>query len=385
MAEAALGDLLVADFSRVLAGPLCAQTLADLGADVIKVERPGSGDDTRQWGPPFVDQGSTYYLGLNRGKRSLALDLRDLSDQRLARELCARADVVLESFRPGTMQRLGLGYETVREDNPAVVYTSISAFGSGEPARDLPGYDLLVQAMSGYMSITGESGGRPLKPGTALADMITGLYATIGTLAALEARRATGAGQLVEVSLIDSALASLLNLGSSFLNTGEVPGRLGTQHPSIAPYETFRTADRDIALAGGNDAIFERLCEVLGRPGLARDPRFATNAARVEHRAQLAAELETAFAADRAEAWAERLNAAGVPAGPVNDVGEAYAFAERLGLQPVVELEGVRTARSPLRMLGTPIRPRRRPPRLGEHDAELRAWLSSPRSEGAAP
>lgn len=385
MAEAALGDLLVADFSRVLAGPLCAQTLADLGADVIKVERPGSGDDTRQWGPPFVDQGSTYYLGLNRGKRSLALDLRDLSDRRLARELCARADVVLESFRPGTMQRLGLGYETVREDNPAVVYTSISAFGSGEPARDLPGYDLLVQAMSGYMSITGESGGRPLKPGTALADMITGLYATIGTLAALEARRATGAGQLVEVSLIDSALASLLNLGSSFLNTGEVPGRLGTQHPSIAPYETFRTADRDIALAGGNDAIFERLCEVLGRPGLARDPRFATNAARVEHRAQLAAELETAFAADRAEAWAERLNAAGVPAGPVNDVGEAYAFAERLGLQPVVELEGVRTARSPLRMLGTPIRPRRRPPRLGEHDAELRAWLSSPRSEGAAP
>jgi crotonobetainyl-CoA:carnitine CoA-transferase CaiB-like acyl-CoA transferase len=282
------------------------------------------------------------------------------------------------------MERLGLGYEIVREDNPAVVYTSISAFGSGEPARDLPGYDLLVQAMSGYMSITGEAGGRALKPGTALADMITGLYATIGTLAALEARRASGAGQLVEVSLIESALASLLNLGSSFLNTGEVPARMGTQHPSIAPYETFRTADREIALAGGNDAIFGRLCAVLGRPELASDPRFATNAARVEHREQLADELESAFAAGSAAAWSERLNAAGVPAGPVNDVGEAYAFAERLGLDPVAELEGVRTARSPLRMRGTPVRPSRRPPRLGEHDAELRAWLSSRPSEGAA-
>lgn len=385
MSDGALEGVLVADFSRVLAGPLCSQTLADLGAEVVKVERPGSGDDTRQWGPPFVEQGSTYYLGLNRGKRSLALDLRDRSDRRLARELCARADVVLESFRPGTMERHGLGYETVREDNPAVVYTSISAFGSGEPARGLPGYDLLVQAMSGYMSITGEPGGRALKPGTALADMITGLYATIGTLAALRARRATGAGQLVEVSLIDSALSSLLNLGSSFLNTGEVPARMGTRHPSIAPYETFRASDRDIALAGGNDAIFGRLCEVLGRPDLVSDPRFATNAARVAHREQLADALESALAQDSADAWSERLNAAGVPAGPVNDVGEAYAFAERLGLEPVAELDGVRTARSPLRMRGTPVLPRRRPPRLGEHDAELRAWLSSPRSEGAAP
>lgn len=385
MSETALEGLLVADFSRVLAGPLCSQTLADLGADVIKVERPGSGDDTRQWGPPFVEQGSTYHLGLNRGKRSLVLDLRDTADQRLARELCARADVVVESFRPGTMQRLGLGYETVRADNPAVVYTSISAFGSGDAARELPGYDLLVQAMSGYMSITGEADGRALKPGTALADMITGLYATIGTLAAIEARRRTGEGQLVEVSLIDSALASLLNLGSSFLNTGEIPARMGTQHPSIAPYETFRAADREIALAGGNDAIFGRLCDVIGRPDLASDARFVTNAARVAHRDELADELESAFAAGTANEWADRLNAAGVPTGPVNDVGEAYAFAERLGLDPVTELDGVRTARSPLRMAGTPARPERRPPRLGEHDAELRAWLSSPRSGGAAP
>ena len=378
MPDAALQGLLVADFSRVLAGPLCTQTLGDLGADVIKVERPGTGDDTRQWGPPFVEEGSTYYLGLNRNKRSLVLDLRDDADNQLARELCARADVVLESFRPGAMDRLGLGYDAVREQNPGVVYTSISAFGSGEATRRLPGYDLLVQAMSGYMSVTGEPDGRALKPGTALADMISGLYATIGTLAALQSRAQSGTGQHVEVSLMDSALASLLNLGSSFLNTGVVPGRSGTAHPSIAPYETFATADRDIALAGGNDAIFERLCGVLGRPELASDPRFATNAERVGHRSELAAELEAAFAGDSADAWAERLNAAGVPAGPVNDIGEAFSLAERLGLQPVGEIDGVRVARSPLRLTETPADLRRRPPRLGEHDDELRDWLSRP-------
>jgi len=378
MPDAALQGLLVADFSRVLAGPLCTQTLGDLGADVVKVERPGTGDDTRQWGPPFVAEGSTYYLGLNRGKRSLVLDLRDPEDNALAQELCARADVVLESFRPGAMDRLGLGYEAVRERNPGVVYTSISAFGSGEATRELPGYDLLVQAMSGYMSITGAADGHALKPGTALADMLTGLYATIGTLAALQARERSGTGQHVEVSLMDSALASLLNLGSSFLTTGTVPSRSGNRHPSIAPYETFAAADRDIALAGGNDAIFERLCGVLGRPELATDPRFATNADRVGNRDALGAELEAAFAGDTAAAWAERLNAAGVPAGPVNDVGEAFALAERLGLEPVTELEGVRTTRSPLRLSATPAEPARRPPRLGEHDAELRAWLSRP-------
>ena len=378
MPHAALDGLLVADFSRVLAGPLCTQTLGDLGADVVKVERPETGDDTRQWGPPFVDEGSTYYLGLNRNKRSLVLDLRDETDNALAQELCARADVVLESFRPGAMERLGLGYAAVRSRNPGVIYTSISAFGSGEPTRGLPGYDLLVQAMSGYMSITGAPDGHALKPGTALADMLTGLYATIGTLAALQARERSGTGQHVEVSLMDSALASLLNLGSSFLNTGVVPGRSGNRHPSIAPYETFAAADRDIALAGGNDVIFERLCGVLGRPELAHDPRFATNADRVGNREALGAELEAAFAGDTAEAWAERLNAAGVPAGPVNDVGEAFALAERLGLEPVAELDGVRTARSPLRLSETPARSRLRPPRLGEHDGELRAWLSRP-------
>ncbi len=385
MPDAALRGLLVADFSRVLAGPLCTQTLGDLGADVVKVERPGTGDDTRQWGPPFVAEGSTYHLGLNRNKRSLVLDLRDPGDNALAVELCARADVVLESFRPGAMDRLGLGYDAVSERNPSVVYTSISAFGSGEATRALPGYDLLIQAMSGYMSITGDPDGDALKPGTALADMLTGLYATIGTLAALQARERSGRGQHVEVSLMDSALASLLNLGSSYLNTGAVPARKGNRHPSIAPYETFAAADRPLALAGGNDAIFERLCGVLGRPELAGDPRFATNAERVGHREELAAELEAAFAGDTAAAWAERLNAAGVPAGPVNDVGEAFGLAEQLGLEPVSELDGVRTTRSPLRLSATPAAMRLRPPRLGEHDAELREWLRRPfRKPGVA-
>ncbi len=304
MAPAALDGLLVADFTRVLAGPLCTQTLADLGAEVVKVERPGAGDDTREWGPPFVAEGSTYFLGLNRGKRSLALDLGDPEDAALALELCARADVVIESFRPGTMDRLGLGWEAVRERNAAAVYTSISAFGSGEATRELPGYDLLVQAMCGYMSITGEPDGRPMKPGTALVDMITGLYAAIGTLAALAARERSGTGQRVEVSLMDAGLAALLNRGSSFLGTGEVPRRSGNRHPSIAPYETFRTADHDLALAGGNDAIFARLCTVIGRPELARDPRFAANRDRVAHREALAGELEAAFAARGAAEWA---------------------------------------------------------------------------------
>ncbi|HVP01800.1 MAG TPA: CoA transferase, partial [Solirubrobacteraceae bacterium] len=341
MARTALDGLLVADFSRVLAGPLCSQNLGDLGADVIKVERPGAGDDTRQWGPPFVAEGSTYYLSLNRNKRSLVLDLRDPADLELARVLCTRADVVLESFRPGTMERHGLGYETVRERNPGVVYTSISAFGSGPATRELPGYDLLVQAMCGYMSITGEPDGRPMKPGTALIDMLTGLYATIGTLAALQARARDGHGQHVEVSLMDTGLAALLGLASSYLNTGEVPHRSGNRHPSIAPYETFAAAGGDLAIAGGNDAIFERLCDVLERPALARDPRFATNAARVAHRDELAAELEAALARRPAAEWAERLNAAGVPAGPVNDVAQGFALAERLGIGPVLELDGV--------------------------------------------
>jgi crotonobetainyl-CoA:carnitine CoA-transferase CaiB-like acyl-CoA transferase len=373
----ALDGLLVADFSRVLAGPLCTQTLGDLGADVVKVERPGAGDDTRTWGPPWVADGATYYLGLNRNKRSIALDLADVGDARLARRLAERADVLVESFRPGTIDRLGLGYETVAASNPRVVYCSISAFGSGEQAARLPGYDLLLQAMSGLMSVTGEPEGRPLKVGAALIDMVCGLYATTAVLAALQARERTGRGQHVEVSLMDSALAGLLNQASAHLNAGVVPGRLGNRHPSIAPYETFRAADGDFAVAVGNDAIFGRLCEAIGRPELAGDERFATNASRLEHREELGALLEGAFHAEPAAEWVQRLSAAGVPAGPINDIAQAFAFAQALGLEPVWESDGVRTVRSPIRMSDTPTEPRRRPPALGEHDDELRAWLAT--------
>jgi crotonobetainyl-CoA:carnitine CoA-transferase CaiB-like acyl-CoA transferase len=374
----ALDGILVADFSRVLAGPLCTMTLGDLGADVVKVERPDGGDDTRAWGPPWHDEGATYYLGLNRNKRSLTLDLKDPGDLALAQRLAARADVVVESFRPGTIDRLGLGYDdVVAAGNRGVVYCSISAFGTGERAAALPGYDLLLQAMSGLMSVTGESDGRPLKVGAALIDMICGLYASTAVLAALHARTETGEGQRVHVSLMDSALAALLNQGSGFLNAGVVPGRLGNRHPSITPYETFRAADGDFAVACGNDALFRRLCGAIDRDDLPGDERFASNEARLEHRDALTAELEAAFAGAPADEWVARLGAAGVPAGPINDVGAAFAFADELGLEPAVDVDGVRTVRSPMTLSATPAAVRRRPPRLGEHDAEIRAWLQS--------
>jgi crotonobetainyl-CoA:carnitine CoA-transferase CaiB-like acyl-CoA transferase len=385
MTAPALHGLLVADLSRVLAGPLCTMTLGDLGADVIKVERPDGGDDTRAWGPPFVDEGATYYLALNRNKRSVTLDLKAPEDLALARELCARADVVVESFRPGTADRLGLGHEAVARENPGVVYCSISAFGSGERAAALPGYDLLLQAMSGLMSVTGEPGGRPLKVGAPLIDVMCGLHATVGVLAALRARERDGRGQRVEVSLMDTALSGLLNQAAAHVNTGAVPGRLGTRHPSIVPYETYPAADGDFAVAVGNDALFRRLCAVVGRPELAQDERYATNAGRLEHRDELGAELAATFAAAPAADWVARLSAAGVPAGPINDVEQAFAFAAGLGLEPVDETGGVRTVRSPLRLAATPAAVRRRPPRLGEHSDEIRAWLSrDPPSPGGS-
>ena len=337
--------VLVADFSRVLAGPIATQTLADLGADVIKVERPGTGDDTRGWGP-------SYFLGLNRGKRSVALDLKDPADHALARELVARADVVVESFRPGVWERFALG-------DPKRVSCHITAFGQ----NDLPGYDLLLQALSGLMHVTGEEDGRPLKVGAAVIDLVSGLYATIAILAAL--REDAPTPRRVEVSLMDSALVTLLNQATSFLNEGTSPRRQGNRHPSIAPYETFG----DMAVACGNDAMFARLCSVVGRDDLAA--RFPTNAERLEHRDEIAAALEAAFATGGD--WVARLTAAGVPAGTVNDVPAAFAFAESLGLDPVWELDGVRTVRSPLRGLAEPTS---RPPLLDEHGDAIRSWLA---------
>src|SRR3954451_10765666 len=378
-----LDGLLVADFSRVLAGPFAAMTLGDLGADVIKVERPGGGDDTRAWGPPWRErsgdepsgrgsQDSTYYLGLNRNKRSVALDLADEGDRALARSLGERADVLIESFRPGLMASWGLGGDAVRERNPRLVSCSITAFGSSERAAGLPGYDLLLQAMGGLMSVTGEAGGAPVKVGAAVVDLVCGLLAVAGIEAALVERDRTGAGRHVEVSLLDSVLTSLLNQGSGWVSAGAEPSRRGNRHPSIVPYETYDAADRPFAVAVGNDRLFGRLCAAIGRPELARDERFATNAARVAHLEALGEALEAVFQTRPAEHWVDALRAANVPVGPINRVSEAYALAESLGLEPVQEVDGLPLARPPVGTL------RHRPPRLDEHGDEIRAWLARP-------
>jgi crotonobetainyl-CoA:carnitine CoA-transferase CaiB-like acyl-CoA transferase len=372
-----LEGILVADFSRVLAGPFASMTLGDLGADVIKVERPGAGDDTRAWGPPWRDEQSTYFLGLNRNKDSLALDLADPGDRDLARRLGERADVLIESFRPGLMASWGLDGDTLRERNPKLVSCSITAFGSGEGAAELPGYDLLLQAMGGLMSVTGEPDGRPLKVGTAVVDLVCGLHAVVGIQAALLERAHTGRGRHVEVSLMDAVLASLLNQGSGWALAGENPGRRGNRHPSIAPYETFQAADRPFALAVGNDRLFARMCEAIGLPELPRDERFATNSARVAHVDELGERLEGVFRTRPAADWVELLRSVSVPIGPINTVAEAYELAASLGLEPTEEVDGMPLPRPAVRFDG--VRPpiRARPPRLDEHGAEVRAWLES--------
>ena len=380
----ALDGILVADFTRVLAGPYATMLLADLGAEVVKVERPDGGDDTRAWGPPYAADGeATYFLAVNRNKSSVALDLRVDEGWEAARALAARADVLVENFRSGTMERLGLGYETLRRENPGLVYCSITGFGSGAGAA-LPGYDLLVQAVGGLMSITGPEPGQPTKAGVALVDVITGLHASVGILAALRHRERTGQGQRVEVNLLSSLLSALANQASAYLGAGVVPGILGNRHPSIAPYEVFPTADRPLVVAVGNDRQFASLVTILGRPELAGDPRFATNTARVRNRDELTAILTDALRRRGADEWFDLLAGASVPAGPINDVAEAFALAERLGLEPSVELgrpgetTRVRQVASPIRLSETPARYETAPPRLGEDTTEIRTIALSP-------
>ncbi|GAA4607976.1 formyl-CoA transferase [Actinoplanes octamycinicus] len=361
-----LAGLVVADLSRVLAGPLATMTLADLGATVVKVERPGTGDDTRSWGPPWGARSSSYFEGLNRSKYSIALDFADPDDRATARELAARADVVVQNLK---LTRFDLDYESVAAANPGVVYCSITGFGAD---AELPGYDFLVQAVGGLMSITGEAGGEPLKVGVALVDVLTAKDATIGILAALHRRRATGLGDHVQVDLMSSLLGGLVNQASGYLATGVAPGRMGNRHPSIAPYETLRCADGPIAVACGNDRQFARLCAVLGVPGLAADPRFADNPSRVAHREALAGLLEAALAEDAAAVWEERLTAAGVAAGVVRDIGEALSRAADLGLDPVVDGQ----IRHPVRYGSGSVAAPAPPPALGEHTSRVRAWLA---------
>src|SRR3954463_10254431 len=330
-----LTGLLVADFSRVLAGPYATMLLADLGAEVVKVEGP-LGDDTRSWMPPVRNGVSTYYLGVNRNKRSVALDLKDPDDRAVAHELARRADVVVENFRTGSLARFDLDYESVAATNPRVVYASITGFGPQPGGAELPGYDLIVQALSGLMSLTGDPGGEPFRAGISVFDVMAGLHATIGVLSALNLRHETGRGQHVEVNLLSSALSGLVNHASAVVAGGVVPFRMGNSHPSLFPYEPLPCADGDLIITAGNSGQFRRLVEVRGVPELADDPRFSRNEDRTANRDQLRPLLVERLRTRTKLEWFRDIIAAGVPCGPINTIDQGFAFAEEVGLDPVV-------------------------------------------------
>jgi crotonobetainyl-CoA:carnitine CoA-transferase CaiB-like acyl-CoA transferase len=385
----ALGGLLVADFGRVLAGPYATMLLADLGAEVIKIERPGVGDDTRAWGPPWANGQATYFQGVNRNKQSVAIDLRTSEGLAAARALAAQADVVVENFRPGVMARLGLDYETLSRTNPRLVYCSISGFGSGKGA-ELPGYDLLAQAVGGLMSVTGFPDGEPTKVGVAMVDVVTGLHAAVGILAAVRHAEHTGEGQRVEVNLLSSLLSALVNQAQGYVGARVVPGRMGNRHPSISPYQIFPTKDRLMVLAVGNDRQFVTLCDLLDLPEAAIDSRFVTNEQRVAHREALYELLSQRLRTHSADHWFHVLMARGVPCGPLNSIAEGFALATELGLAPIAQVptgdpvatdpllggEGdtspttADTVANPIRLSRTPATYRAAPPRLGQHGGE---------------
>ncbi len=388
MPSAPLSGILVADFSRVLAGPFATMYLADLGATVVKVERPGTGDDTRAWGPPWTEHTSSYFESVNRSKQSVTLDLTDPGDRALAHELARRADVLVENFLTGTLERYGLGYDQLAISNPRLVYASITGFGSGAGA-DRPGYDFLVQALGGLMSITGSPDGEPQKVGVALVDVLTGKDAVIGVLAALAVRRHTGRGQHVEVNLLSSLLGSLVNQASGFLTTGRAPAAMGNRHPSITPYELYACADGHLAIACGNDGQFQRLAAALDLPAVASDPAYATNALRVAHREALASALESRLREASAEHWEQRLGAAGVPAGRVGDLDSAFRLATELGLDPTYAVPGADghapQVRNPIRFSDHEPAREMPPPDLNQHGVRVRAWLAGPDSERLDP
>lgn len=372
-----LDGVLVADFSRVLAGPLATMTLADLGATVVKVEHPDGGDDTRHWGPPWTPTGSSYFGAANRTKQSVTLDLRDAEDLALAHSLLRRADVLVENFRSGSLDKYGLDPAATRAANPRLVHCSITGFGSAAGAH-LPGYDFVVQALGGLMSITGEADADPQKVGVALVDVLTGKDAVIGILAALRHRESTGLGQHVEVSLLQSLLGSLANQASAYLATGRSPRRMGNRHPSIAPYETLRCADGLLAVACGNDRQFRRLCEMLDVPHLATDPRFTSNGDRVQHRGELVVLLEEQLARRTAADWQARLTAVDVPAGEVKDIAHGIELASSLGLEPVVAIDGgPPQVAHPIHYSAFPPARPTAPPTLGQHNDEIRRWLAT--------
>jgi crotonobetainyl-CoA:carnitine CoA-transferase CaiB-like acyl-CoA transferase len=381
----ALEGTRILDFSRVLAGPFCTMLLGDMGAEVIKIEHPGRGDDTRHWGPPWVgdeaNRQSAYFVSVNRNKRSLTLNLKTDEGAAIARQLAEQSQVVIENFKPGQMTSYGLGYETLRQINPALIYCAITGYGQTGPWHDHPGYDFVIQAISGLMSITGAADGPAYKVGVAISDVITGLNASTAIVAALRHSERTGQGQYIDIALLDSQLAALVNIASNALVSGETPGRLGNAHPNIVPYQTFRAADGEFVVAVGNDRQFAQLCQMIGQPGLADDPRFTTNPARVAHRDTLIPVLQAAFAEDATTNWVDRLLGAGIPAGPINDIPtilDSPQVQARGLVQETTLADG-----SPLKFVGpvaqfsaTPAEVRLPPPALGQHtDAILRDVL----------
>jgi crotonobetainyl-CoA:carnitine CoA-transferase CaiB-like acyl-CoA transferase len=373
-----LDGLLIADFSRVLAGPYCTMLLGDLGATVIKVESP-AGDDTRYWLPPEREGVGTYYLSINRNKRSLVLNFNDTADLRLAHELAARADVFIENFKPGGLKRFGLDYDAVQQLNAGIIYASISGFGTAQGAS-LPGYDLIVQAMSGLMSITGDADSPAYRSGISVFDVMTGLHATIGLLAALNHRSRTGEGQHVELNLFSSALSGMVNQTSAYVAGGVNPTRMGNAHLSLFPYEPLPTADRELVIAAGNDGQFSKLCEVLEIPALSSDPRFAHPQDRTHNRQALRQLLIERLRTRTADEWFGKLSAAGIPCGPINTIEEGVAFAREIGLDPVVEVgtgnDAIPMIRHPISFSRTPPRYELPPPKLGQDNEQIRAWLS---------
>ena len=364
----------VLDLSRVLAGPYATMVLGDLGADVLKVEHPERGDDTRHWGPPFAGGESAYFLSVNRNKRSIGVDLKDQDGLERIKTLAAGADVLIENWRRGALQKLGLGYEALREENPDLIYCSITGFGPG-PDEDRPGYDFLVQARGGVMGITGQPDGEPTKVGVAISDIVCGLFASNAILAALYRRSATGEGTRIEVPLFESTLGWLANRGQEYLISGLDTGLIGNAHPSIVPYQTFHASDKPLVVAVGNDTQFANLCTAIGRPELAEDGRYATNPDRVSNRQTLIAELQQEFGKRTADEWAEEIRAAGVPSGPVNTLADVFADEHVLGSGMLQDLD--HPSAGPLRMVASPVITdgehlpiRHAPPTLGQHTGE---------------
>lgn len=371
-----LSGLRILDLSRVLAGPLATQMLGDLGADVVKIERPGEGDDTRHWGPPFIGEDAAYFLSLNRNKRSATTDLKTAEGVEAVRRLAGASDVLIENFRPGLMTELGLDLEELRRRNPRLITCSLTAFNEELPgSARRPGYDIMVQALSGLMSVTGEPGRQPVKAGVALLDVIAGLQAAIGLLAALHERERTGRGRHVSVSLFDASVAAMVNQAANHLIGGIVAGPMGTAHPNICPYQAFQAADRPFILAAGNDRLFRRTCEVVGHAGWADDPRFATNQERVRHRDELVSLLGESFAGRPANEWIEALEAASVPCAPIRAMDEVFASPEGAALVESVIDHGrgatLRLVRDPIRFDDRPLDTRLPPPLLGEHTDEV--------------